>query len=90
MLHNDHATIEGLIPISDFQFSFISNFFLFLSLSDLLEKAKLQLESWEAVVVAVVGDNHSGIQKAIALLCEKFPEVSSLFEIMDSAPFHVW
>lgn len=44
-----------------------------------LKDAKLMLEKAGAIVCAVVGDNHSGVQKAIAKFCEENPLVCIIF-----------
>ena len=41
----------------------------------ILKEAKSELENAGATVCAVVGDNHSRVQKAVAMFCEGYPLV---------------
>lgn len=45
------------------------------SILAVLKEAKIFLEHAGATICAVVGDNHSGLQKAILLFCEENPLV---------------
>jgi hypothetical protein len=42
---------------------------------DVVVDAQGTLESAGAIICAIVGDNHTGVQKAIQIFCEKNPKV---------------
>ena len=56
----------------------------------ILKEAKSELENAGATVCAVVGDNHSRVQKAVAMFCEGYPLVccESYFQWLEFLNFY--